>query len=251
MALLIPTIILFGEAPFREAPAWDYFLLLTSGVLGLGICDTLFFKSLNILGAGLSAIVVCLYSPTIIMLSILFLGETLTLWQVIGATLIVSAVLLASFESNGSGIDRKEILKGIAYGAVGQLVNGIGIVMVKPLLSRSPVMWAAEIRLMGGAVAVPLMILLHRRRREIVKSIFSRHRWGYTVSSSITGAYLAMMLWLAGMKFTQASTASALNQTSSIFVFVLAWLILKERVTIARVVGIVLAVGGAVLVTFG
>jgi drug/metabolite transporter (DMT)-like permease len=50
------------------------------------------------------------------------------------------------------------------------------------------------------------------------------------------------------MKFTQASTAAALNQTSSIFVFIFAALLLKEKITTARLIGIVLGVAGTFLV---
>ncbi len=249
--LIVPTMLIMGETLFRDAPAWEYGLLLLSGALGIGVGDTLFFKSLNNLGAGLSAIVVCLYSPVIIVLSLTFLGESLSFWQLVGAIIIVSAVLLASFERNGNGIDRSQIIKGIAYGAAAQLANGIGLVMIKPLLDRSPVLWVAEVRLIGGVVVLALILLMHRRRRSILASIFSGYRWGYTLSGSFTGAYLAMMLWLAGMKLTQASTASAINQTSNVFIFLLAWLILKEPITKIRVIGVIVAVGGAIIVTFG
>ncbi|MCK5258630.1 MAG: EamA family transporter, partial [Thermoplasmatales archaeon] len=63
--LFIPTIWFFGETLFRPVPAHIYILLLLSGVIGVGIGDSLFFKSLNLLGAGLTAIVDCLYSPFI------------------------------------------------------------------------------------------------------------------------------------------------------------------------------------------
>ncbi|HHS50722.1 MAG TPA: hypothetical protein ENN07_06355 [candidate division Zixibacteria bacterium] len=59
------------------------------------------------------------------------------------------------------------------------------------------------------------------------------------------------MLWLAGMKFTQLSTVAVLQQTSNIFVFIFAALILKEKMTPLRILGIFLAVGGAVLVSLG
>ena len=71
------------------------------------------------------------------------------------------------------------------------------------------------------------------------------------MSGSFAGGYLAMVFWLAGMKFTFASIAAALNQTSNIFVFIFAALLLKEKVTAVRVAAIVLGVGGALLVTFG
>jgi drug/metabolite transporter (DMT)-like permease len=59
-----------------------------------------------------------------------------------------------------------------------------------------------------------------------------------------------MALWIAGMKFTQVSTASVLNQTSNLFVFIFAALMLKEPITSRRAVGIAMAVSGAIIVSF-
>jgi drug/metabolite transporter (DMT)-like permease len=53
------------------------------------------------------------------------------------------------------------------------------------------------------------------------------------------------------MKYTLASVAAALNQTSNIFIFIFAGLILHERITPNRILGIILGVGGSLLVTFG
>jgi drug/metabolite transporter (DMT)-like permease len=57
-----------------------------------------------------------------------------------------------------------------------------------------------------------------------------------------------MLIWLAGMKYAKVSIASALNQTSTIFVLLFAALILKERITLRKVAAIILAVAGAILV---
>src|SRR4030042_3975119 len=81
LVLFLPTLPLFGESFFHDAPTGDYLLLLASGALGIGLADTLYFMSLNRLGAGLSAIVDCTYSPFVIALSIVWLGESLNLWQ--------------------------------------------------------------------------------------------------------------------------------------------------------------------------
>jgi drug/metabolite transporter (DMT)-like permease len=42
-----------------------------------------------------------------------------------------------------------------------------------------------------------------------------------------------------------------LNQLSNIFIFILAALVLKEPVTLRRLIAIILAFGGALLVFFG
>jgi len=107
IVLLIPTLFLFKEQIFRDVPANDYLLLLLSGGLGLGIADTLFFKSLNLLGASMSAIVDCLYSPFIISLSIVFLNERLSLIQFIGVFMIVSAILTGMSKKSSGNICKK------------------------------------------------------------------------------------------------------------------------------------------------
>ncbi|MEW5795195.1 MAG: DMT family transporter [Candidatus Zixiibacteriota bacterium] len=249
--LFVPTAWLFGEVLLRPAPTTDYLMLLLSGALGIGISDTLFFISLNMLGAGRSAIVDCLYSPSIIALSIPFLGETLGGWQVAGLVVIVSAVLSIMIERHEVTRDRRHLLVGVLLGALAMFTMAVGIVLIKPLLSRSPLMWSTEIRLIGGLIVLALVLALHPSRKNILVSIHAPQRWVYTVLGSFLGAYLSMVLWLAGMKYTQAATAAALNQTSNIFVFVFAAFILREQITAVRLIAIVLGVTGAFLVMFG
>ena len=251
LVLFLPTFYLFGERLFLAAPLNDYLLLLASGALGIGIADTLFFKSLNLLGAGRTAIVDCLYSPFIIGLSLVWLGERLTVLQIVGAVMIISAVLAITREHAANPADRGAAIWGVALGAASMACTAVGIVMIKPLLNDAPLLWVTETRLAGGVVMLLLTLLVRRDRMAILRSIAAPQRWGFTAAGGFTGGYLAMVLWLAGMKYTQASIAAALNQTSSIFVFVFAALLLKEKITAVRFAGITLGVVGVFLVTFG
>jgi len=247
-ALLIPTTWIF-EGTVAPAASWqDYVLLLVSGMLGIGIADTLYLKSLNILGAGRSAIVICLYSPFIILLSTVFLGEMMSVWQLVGAMMIVTAVLAPLLEKRDRVLPQRELFWAIVLGALGQLANGVGIVMVKPLLDRSPFLWVSSVRMIGGVLAILMILGFVKERRKFVSSIWSAGRWGYTLAGSVTGAYLALMFWIAGMKYTQASLASALNQTSSIFIFLLGVFMLKEKATPIRSLGVLVAVAGALII---
>jgi drug/metabolite transporter (DMT)-like permease len=117
LLLIPPTMLVFGQTLFRSASLNDYALLILSGVLGIGIADTLFFKSLNLLGAARSAIVDCLYSPVIIALSVIWLGERLTVAQAIGALVIVSAVFAIGREKGLVQITRHQLIGGILLGA--------------------------------------------------------------------------------------------------------------------------------------
>jgi drug/metabolite transporter (DMT)-like permease len=102
---------------------------------------------------------------------------------------------------------------------------------------------------MAAILVLVVVLLLHPARRTIMRSLSFAGSWGYTVFGSFTGAYVSMVAWLGGMKYTEASIAAALNQLSNIFVFVFAAALLKEPVNLQRVIAIVLAVGGALLVT--
>lgn len=250
--LFIPTIAILAKGRLPAVPGSDYLVLIASGVLGIGIGDSLYFYSLNLLGAGLSAIVVCLYSPFIIMLSVLWLGETMSALQAAGAGLIITAIFIATYRRAGHGEERpRHNIAGIMFGILANAANAVSIVWAKPVLERTPVLWTAEVRLLSGIVALLLLLAILPGRKRIIAPLKTHQRWRATVIGSIIGAYGAMMVWLAGMKFAKASIASALNQTSTVFIFIFAWLILKEPVNLKRIVGIILAFAGVFLVTFG
>jgi drug/metabolite transporter (DMT)-like permease len=251
MVLLIPTIYLFDGWIFKGFTSDEILLLLASGALGIGIADTLFFMSLNLLGAGLAAIVDCLYSPSIIFLAFLWLGEALTGLQIVGVVMIISAVLTITRADKSGLISRRNLLLGILWGVLAMFTMAVGIIMIKPLLDRSALLPLTEIRLFGGGIILALVFIFHPQRRKIATPHLTRRGWTYLLTGSFLGAYCALILWLAGMKYTQASIAAALNQTSNIFIFIFAALFLKERITGRRMVGILLGVAGAFIVTFG
>ena len=251
LLLIPPTMLVFDQGFFLSVPYQDYLLLMLSGMLGIGIADTLFFMSLNLLGAARSAIVDCLYSPVIILLSIFWLGERLTIIQAAGVVLILSAVLAIGREKGLIEITRRQLIIGILLGASAMFTMGVSIVMIKPLLERSPVLWVIEIRLIGAAVSLFAVLPFHPRSRKVVHSIMEAKSWKYMIPGSILGTYLALVFWIGGMKYAPASVASALNQTSNIFIFILAALFLKERITPYKIAGIIMAVAGVFLVILG
>ncbi len=251
MVLLLPVLFLRPESLSYSTSWTDYALLLASGAIGIAIADSLVFKGLNLLGAGLSSIVNCLYSPFIILFSVLLIGESLGWVQVLGVLLIISAVLSATSLKGRGAVSRHDMILGVICGVLAMATMGISIVMVKPLLDRSPVLWATGIRLIGGCAGLYVQLMIHPRKRTIIGSMVCARSWKYTLGGSFLGGFVAMILWIGGMKYTQASTAAALNQTSNIFVFLFAAWFLKERITWLRAAAICAAVLGALLVTFG
>ncbi len=245
LALLAPTLLLLGQPLAPPVTAAKTGLLLLSGVLGIAVSDTLFFHALNRLGASLTAIVDCFYSPFVIALSFVLLGERLTLVQLAGAALVVSAVLTVSKEGKLERIEGKDLALGIVYGILAMFFVALGIVMVKPVLGEVSVLWATFVRLIGGTAALGLLVPVLRNRRAVLAPLFDRRNWRTLAAAAFFGSYLSLILWTGGMKYANASVAAILNQLNTIFVVVIAAVVLKERLTGWKVAAVVLAFVGA------
>jgi drug/metabolite transporter (DMT)-like permease len=228
-------------------------ILLGSGVTGIGIADTLFLMSLNRIGAGLSAIVTTSYSPSIIGLSVLFLGERLTVVQAVGVVAILSAVLLVTSMRGPHGeLDRRTLATGAVLGVSAMVSQAVSVVMVKTLLENSPIVWANSWRLAGGIASVVVLLpVLPREHREGLGTLRDRRNWPWMAGSAVLGNYVSLLLWLGGMKYTKASIAAALNQTATLWTFVLAAILLREPITWLRILGLSIGLLGVALVTFG
>ncbi|HVP91630.1 MAG TPA: DMT family transporter [Terriglobales bacterium] len=248
LVFMAPTMLLLGERLLPPVPAKSVGLLLLSGFLGIAVSDTLFFYCLNRLGASLVAIVDCFYSPFVIGLSYVMLGERMAAWQIVGVVLIISAVLAAS-RSNGDGapVARKDLVAGLVYGVLAMFFVAVGIVIVKPALATESVVWATLVRVVGGAIPLGLLIPLLPQRRAILKPLLDRANWKAMVPASFLGSYLSLILWMGGMKYAKVSVAAALNQLNTIFIVVLAALFLKERLGFWKIAAVVLAFLGAYL----
>ena len=247
LLFMVPTMLLLGERLAPAVPAKSVGILLVSGFLGIAVSDTLFFYSLNRLGAGLVAIVDCFYSPFVIGLSFLLLGESMSAWQLTGVALIIAAVLAASRSNSGERITRKNLVVGLILGVLSQLFVAVGIVIAKPVLASTPLVWATLVRVVGGSIPLLIGLPLFARSRALLGPIFKPANWKAMIPASFFGSYLSLIFWMGGMKYAKASVAAALNQLNTIFIVIMAVVFLKERLTGWKAAAVVLALAGACL----
>ncbi len=253
LVLFAVTMVIAGEAILRPHAASSYGLLLLSGVIGIGISDTLFFMTLNRVGAGVQAIINTTYSPSIILLSFLFLGERLRPLQIVGVGLILSAVLSLTWRLAGDRdpLPRRTVVVGVLLGLATTFSQAVSIVIIKPSLGEWPLLWANFWRLAGGLGASIVLLAVIRGSRDALRALREVKVWPSMIPGSVMGTYVSLLFWLGGMKYTLASTASALNQTSTLWTFGLAMIFLHEPATRRRLLGLMLGVAGVALVTFG
>ncbi len=245
--LLIPTMLIMETPVFPPLPTSYWVLLALSGFFGIALADTFFFMALSRLGAGLIAIVDCMYLPSVILFSFLFLNEELGFKGISGGLLVVLAILVGSFSRNELEISKKDFIYGLSTGLLGVFFIAGGIIIIKEILPETDVIWATFVRVFFGTAGLLIMIIFRSDRKKIFAELKPSPAWISAIPASVSGNFIALILWLIGMKHAMVSTAAILNQLSTVFIFIFAALILKEKITVPKTISICLAFSGAVL----
>lgn len=240
--MLLPAIPLLHGMEIPEFSRSQILLSVLSGLIGIGLADTLYFRALNELGAGRMGILGNFYSPFVLVLSFIFLGDRLNFLQWCGFVLVSFGVLLASKPNAAEAGKPAHYFRGLMFGLLSIGLMAISIVLVKQVLEDQPLLWVTGLRMVGAILGM-LLIATFRKELALLRAP-KGIRWGPLVLAAFVGQFVAMVLWLAGYKFTSASVAAILNETASVFILLLAWLWLKEPLTRRGLIGVALTLSG-------
>lgn len=249
-ALLLLTMWATGKS-FDWQRSWqDWVALVVSAALGLSIGDTLFFMGLRRVGTSVAAVTDCTYAPTVMALSALFLGESLTGGLLLGAPLVVAGLVLVSWQ--GKGLPGKGVAKvdplGVLYCVAGVVSTACAVVVAKPVLGRSDLIEATTVRLIAGTILLLIWDTAAGRLHIGLSLLRPQPAWRKVLPATLIGTYVSMLLWMGGFKYTeQASRAALLNQMGTVFALCFAALS-GEVIPKLRWGGAALALAGAVTV---
>lgn len=247
MVLLVPTILVVDGLQLPDFTASELLLVFVSGLIGIAVADTWYLKALNMMGASRTGIVSSLFSPFVIFLSAIFLGERLVPWQWLGFILVMSGVLLVTWRTHRSAVDAADVKKGVMYGVGAVFMMAAGVVMVKEILETRSFLWTVELRVVGGVGGMLVYMLVTRQWQNVKRNFSKPQPWGTVMFASFLGAYFALLLWLAGYKLIDASVASVLNETNVSFIVFLAWLMLGEKINRRKLFGLGLTSAGVII----
>jgi len=246
-AMMIPTILLFDGLALPAYSGADVLMVFLSGLIGIAMADTWYLHALKLMGASRMGIVANLYSPFVILLSSVFLAEHMGYFQWVGFALVMAGVLLVTWRVHKAERQVADVKKGVLIGVASILAMALGVVMIKGILETRPFLWTVELRLLGGVVGMFAYVRVKRSWQSVVNNIRQPQPWGVIVLASILAAYLSLLLWLAGYRLIEASVASVLNQTNGSFIVFLAWLMLGEKLSLRKIAGVGLTLGGVVI----
>ena len=239
LCLLLPTAILVEGFSLPNLSVTQWVIVALSGYIGIAVADTFFLQALRYLGAGRTAIVASLYSPFVVILSIIFLDEILALWQWLGFALVLLGIMVVVYQGQYRDVDKSQLIKGVLFAASSVFFTASSVVVMKPILVNDGFFWMVSLRMLAGLFGMVIYLLIRREIQQTITEVTrGKHNWKGIIAASIFGSYLALLFWLAGFKYTDASIASVLNETASIFIVLMAWLFLKEPLTPRKLVGV-------------
>lgn len=234
--------------PYPDFSSSNLIILLISGITGVGIADLFFLDSLKKIGSSFSAIVATLYAPSVFIIAYIFFDELITLSLYIGALLIVGGIIISTYDSTNLSISSK-LIKGFIYGAMAQILTAGSVLMVKPIMAVSPILYVALVRFGVGLFSALLLLVLQSGYSKLMVTFRMGLKNIYLLAGAFFGTYLSVILWLAGYKYTLAGRAAIYNQLSTVIISLMAVIFLKERLTGKKKIGIILSFLGAIIVS--
>jgi drug/metabolite transporter (DMT)-like permease len=130
----------------------------------------------------------------------------------------------------------------VLTGMAAVALMAVAVILAKRVLEAQPLLWVTGIRMLGALAGMGVIALVRGELSRLRPP--PGLRWMPLVRAAFVGQFLAMLLWLAGYKYTLASIAAVLNETASVFILVLAALWLREPLTRRGVSGVVLTLAG-------
>jgi drug/metabolite transporter (DMT)-like permease len=221
-ALLLLTLRLQGGGLFVLPPAETLWLAL-SGLIGIGLGDTAFFRALATLGTRRTLLVETLAPPVAALLALGFLGESLGWRSWAGIGLTVAGVAWVVGEQL-PGSDTKLHWRAAGWGLLAALCQAGGAVIARSVLATGEIhaSAAALLRLGAGLVVLVLLLALRGRPLALLVRTPGPRLLGYLVGGTLIGTWLGLWLQQAALARLPAGVAQTLLATSPVIAVLLA-----------------------------
>ncbi len=240
------------------------FLIILSGIVGSGLADQIYIRSLSLIGSNLISVIASSLS-----MFVLFFALILNLFfpfffpaqkwppanlEILGFILIISAIIISSWQRNDY-INAK--LRNIALAISAFMLMGLSANLTNSAIylnigSTLNIMCIILIRFIPAIIFQCCILVATKTTKTELKSFFTLPRRSiyYATVGCLMISVIAIFFWTGGMKLESNNVTlfSLLAQTSNIMIFICSWLILKEKITSQKILGIILSFIGIILI---
>jgi DME family drug/metabolite transporter len=233
--------------------AYAVVLAGASGVIGLGLGDTLYMVSLKLVGVARAVPITCTYPLFTLLLAVFLQGETVAVQVVFGAVAIILGIWLMTGEvrKTEKGLQKENLVRGIVLALVTAVVWAISIAMIDMAVTLP------EAGTLDGALAVNTLRVSAVAIFLLASAPLSDKQFGFlkmpkrTIVTLIFGGIVALALGWFFLAYSflliPESQAVPISSTSPLFAAVAGIVLLHEPATAKNVAGSIIIVLGVFL----
>lgn len=243
------------------AAAWIW--LGASGIIAIGLGDFLSYTMYAILGPRNGSALATISPAASLLFGILLLDEHLNLIGIFGMTITIVGVLSMSLgkrersalPDHGHG----SILKGIVFGVLGSVCNGVGIVFSKKafLLQQASghaihPLTGSFIRFLAATIVVLLATTFNKKLITHWKNI-KKQSWNIKATvflGVIFGPVLGVSFSLISIQYINVAVAQTIFALVPVEALLIAHFVYKEKITKHAFAGVLVAIVGVVLLVW-
>jgi DME family drug/metabolite transporter len=234
-------------------PAYAIALACVSGVVGLGVGDTLYMFSLKFIGVARAVPITCTYPLFSLLLAVFLQGKVVTLQVVLGAVAIVFGIRLLTQEGGSEGgLPKAALVRGAVAAVVTAVVWAISIAMIDMAVTLPQTgtldsalaintfrVVAVAVFLLGSAPVVDKGLSFLRMRKRAVATL---------VFAGIVALVFGWFFLAYSFLLIPEAQAVPISSASPLFATVSGMVFLHERLTAKNIAGSVITVIGIFLI---
>jgi drug/metabolite transporter (DMT)-like permease len=249
-AVLVAVLLAGGLAGWLTAlPIWVIVLTVVSGVIGLGVGDTLYLYGIKALGVSRAVPLASSYPLFSFIWSILLLGQPIIFTAIVGAALILLGIyLLTRPKTEETTLTRRAVALGLAASLATALVWSLGITLMNAaVMAANVTSIKANYAIVTVRIASLGILLLSASPLIDRDRGFLKIKRRDVALLCIGGLVANGVGWLMmNYSFTQimASQAIPISSTSPLFAALAGFLLFHEKVTLKRSGGVAVGCGG-------
>lgn len=244
-SILLMILLLLCTGGLQPIGLQEFIYLSLSGITGIAIGDTLFFKSLQDLGAKTQVIFFLSGQILTMILSLLFLREQLTITQYTGATILLAGIITVTWGTQENHPDK---WRGILCGTLSIICFSTSIIMVKTAIAHVEIITATFYRMIFGTIFTLGYGIAARNIKSWIRPLSDKKLLSLFILNVTIITYGGFLLATAAVKYISVTLASVLSTTEPLFVIILAYLITKEKITRREIIGTALTLAGLLLI---
>lgn len=252
--LVVCILILGAFGLLTSLPSNIVVLAVFSGIVGLGLGDTLYMVSLKLVGVARAVPITCTYPLFTLLWSVLLSNQPLRMQIIFGAVAIVFGIWLLSQgkKEESDALQKRNLLMGTAAALATAIIWSISITMMDVAIT-APETGGLNYAFVINALRVSSIALLMLISAPLIDRGHGFMKMNRrTLLSVVFGGIIALSLgWFllaASFLYIPESQAVPISSTSPLFSAIAGIAFLHEKVTAKVVVGSAVIVAGVFLV---